>query len=239
MRQNKILSQTEAHPKGANSNAFYYFHELLFMGISIIFIRIIRIQNERRTLARERETLMAEKNAALAASRESNTMLEKIISHLPVGIVFVGQDKKIIQLNAEAERILGYDVGEGDGCLKGMDSHTHYCNIPRGQCPIYDLKKTNILLEECLVLKKDHSFVSVLKSVIPVLFNGQEVLLEAFMDMTPMKTAEQAIMEAKQAAESANQAKSRFLANMGHEIRPPPLNAILGFSDILLARVPI
>jgi len=38
--------------------------------------------------------------------------------------------------------------------------------------------------------------------------------------------------QAKEEAESANQAKSEFLANMSHEIRTP-MNAILGFTEIL------
>ena len=48
-----------------------------------------------------------------------------------------------------------------------------------------------------------------------------------------LKLAHNSMAEAKQSAESANEAKSKFLARMSHELRTP-LNAILGFAQLLV-----
>ena len=52
-------------------------------------------------------------------------------------------------------------------------------------------------------------------------------------DVTDRKMQEQALQEARAAAERADTSKSRFLATMSHELRTP-LNAVIGFSEMIM-----
>ncbi|MCX9156382.1 PAS domain-containing sensor histidine kinase [Niveibacterium sp. 24ML] len=61
--------------------------------------------------------------------------------------------------------------------------------------------------------------------------------LYAFSDVTDSKRYEAALLAAREASDRANQAKSAFIASMNHELKTP-LNAILGFADLLREELP-
>jgi len=69
-------------------------------------------------------------------------------------------------------------------------------------------------------------------SMVRARYQDEDVLVTAFTDVTANKQLEQELRNARQAADSANAAKSAFLAAMSHEIRTP-LNAVLGNLELL------
>lgn len=61
---------------------------------------------------------------------------------------------------------------------------------------------------------------------------GAKLVIELAIDITQQKEVESRLIQEKEVAEKANQAKSEFLSRMSHELRTP-LNAILGFCQLI------
>ncbi|MCX7320513.1 MAG: ATP-binding protein [Hyphomicrobiales bacterium] len=62
--------------------------------------------------------------------------------------------------------------------------------------------------------------------------NREAEVVAVLRDVTDRKLQQQALEEARNAAERADASKTRFLATMSHELRTP-LNAIIGFSEMI------
>ena len=65
---------------------------------------------------------------------------------------------------------------------------------------------------------------------------GAGGVVGVYADITELKRRETVVLQAKEAAEIASQAKSTFLATMSHELRTP-LNAIIGFAELIAMQV--
>ncbi len=167
------------------------------------------------------------------------TILEK----LPFGIIIVNRDHKIQQVNAAAMAMLGAQSLEE---IQHLKCHEIFDSCPKDSCPILGTS-SKLFTKECFLKQTTGRQLPILKTVLPIRLNDEEVLLEAFVDTSELyetrqeaeranKLLAEAVRQANELAvmaEQASLAKTEFLANMSHEIRTP-MNAVIGMVQLVL-----
>ena len=152
------------------------------------------------------------------------------------GIIIFDAKGYILETNNRAEDMFGFNLTEvigtdmADHIIPERYRSLHYGTLKHITSPKGDNHET-FRTEIEAMRKNGDEFMCELSISRNRGIDG-DIFVAYIRDISEAKIAEQALINAKQAAEDANIAKSAFLANMSHEIRTP-MNGVLGVLDIL------
>jgi PAS domain S-box-containing protein len=160
-------------------------------------------------------------------------MLVRIIETSSGGVIGVSVTGNIVAWNTGASRLYGSARSEALGRPLREVLAANYTDV-------FDVALHAVIDEGMAVsieqeLPCDGSEVTVALSMAPIrdaaeALTGVSIIVR---DITEQKRIQQQFRQARDQAEQANQAKSRFLALITHELRTP-LHGILGYAELLL-----
>lgn len=164
---------------------------------------------------------------------ESEQLSRTLIDTAPLGLGILDSGRQTFLLSSPmmqqtANRLRPDGDTLANKLMQGFTRHTGATGLRESQ----NLAQ----FEQTLALSADEP-INLAVSMAPARYQGDDVMVVAFTDITSKKRLEQQLMAAREAADKASAAKSAFLAAMSHEIRTP-LNAILGNLELLARAVP-
>lgn len=150
---------------------------------------------------------------------------DRVLEELPEGVFVLDRNAIVVDANAAARAL----VGSGAGFRAGLALRTLWPELP----PDWDarLRRDGGLHMSAAAGTRDLS----LKAIPLERGDGSEAgLVVIATDITEEEHARRELERARSAAEEASRAKSRFLANISHELRTP-MNGILGAAQLIAA----
>ena len=127
------------------------------------------------------------------AKVESEEWLRTIFSLVSSGIAIIDpQTHVVVDINPMVESLLGLPRE----MIIGRPCRQYFCSSPAGRCPVTDLCQKVSNVEETLH-RHDGTKRPIMKTVKMVTLQGKDYLLESFMDITDLKTAQERLRESE------------------------------------------
>jgi PAS domain S-box-containing protein len=137
---------------------------------------------------------ITERKQGEEALRASEALQRALLTNLPAGVVIVDPVTRVIEMvNDHAAVLFGASVDH----LVGQRCQSFLCPAENGSCPVCDLGQS-VDNSDSVMLRADGSRLATLKTVKRILLNGQEKLLECFVDVSARKSAEEALHESEE-----------------------------------------
>lgn len=184
---------------------------------------------------RSENTVAKTPNSAKPDAELTPSVLLHAILNVGDGILIADQTGRIVMTNPACDHIFGYVAGQLrnralSDLLPNEIAAQHSALMERFASGQF---KGIVGVTRELRGRRSNGEIFPAEVAVGYVDNGGGPLFTAIVrDITARKQYEKALVEGKEIAEQAMEAKSHFLANMSHEIRTP-MNGVLGMMELL------